>query len=146
MFKIVMSAWEKRLKQPLRPIYAPGVGGQIATQRLLAQPSDGYKCFDAITNVAVTTFFGQSRNYSLKDLHFFGTVAVEPSVLLVRKDSRFTNIWEFLKEARGGATPLKVGVGGSRTFYHLVSAAFKKEARANNMSLIIYSRRRRTKP
>jgi tripartite-type tricarboxylate transporter receptor subunit TctC len=138
LFRMVQPAWEKRLGRPIRPNFAPGAAGQIAVTQLLSHPADGYYFgLDAMTNLAVMVHFSKP-SFTLDDLDFIGTMQVEPVALLVRKDSRFRDIGQFLHEAQKGTQPVKVGIGGNRVFYHLVAAAFKKEAAANNMSLIIY--------
>jgi tripartite-type tricarboxylate transporter receptor subunit TctC len=139
LFRMVQPAWEKQLGRPIRPAFAPGAAGQIAVTQLLGQPADGHSfVLDAMTNLAVMIHYSRPEHFNLDSLAFIGTMMVEPVALLVRKDSRFTDIDAFMKEAREGTKPIKVGIGGNRVFYHLVAAAFKKEAKAGNLSLIIY--------
>lgn len=138
LLRMVQPAWEKELGQPLRPTFAPGAAGQIAVTQMLGQPLDGHAFgVDAITNLAVMVHYSQPKHFNLDSLAFIGTLQIEPVALLVRKDAPWTTIGAFLKDARAGRS-IKVGVGGNRVFYHLVAAAFKKEAGAADMPLITY--------
>ncbi len=116
--------WEKRTGQPLKAIFAPGAGGQIACTKIIGNPPDGYTTgFGSITNLQIMIHFNKPKNFGPESFVYLGTISVEPLAIIVRKDAKWKNFSELYEEAKNN--PINVGVATPRTYYHLAGLILK---------------------
>ena len=106
----------------------PGGSGAKATKHVLSKPADGYTLLDAW--VAPLIFVVVNRpgiGYSYEDFEPLGGVTIMPFTLVVRKDSPWKDLKEFVDYALKNPG-LKYNSAGELTVPHAVMATFLKEA------------------
>lgn len=117
--------WEKRLGQPIRPVFAPGPGNVLAATRVVSGPHDGYTLamVGAATN-AVAIQFLKPPNYSFGALSFIGTTYAGPLALFVGKDSPIRTIEELVEQST--KRRVTAGISGAREIYHIGGLMFNR--------------------
>ncbi|MFH1756952.1 MAG: tripartite tricarboxylate transporter substrate binding protein [Pseudomonadota bacterium] len=126
--RIICEEMSKILKQKITVTAMPGGSGAKAFHHVLSQPADGYTLLDGW--VAPLIFVVLNRpdiGYSYKDFVPIGHISFMPFTLVVRKDSPWKTLDEFVKHAR--ANPgMKYNATGAVSVPHAVMATFLKKA------------------
>ncbi|MBW1697684.1 MAG: tripartite tricarboxylate transporter substrate binding protein [Deltaproteobacteria bacterium] len=128
MGRIISEEMAKILGQKITVNAMPGGSGAKALKHVLSKRADGYLLIDAW--VAPLIFVVLNRpdiGYTHKDFEPIGHISFMPFTLVVRKDSPWKTLEEFVKYAR--ANPgLKYNATGAVSVPHAVMATFLKKA------------------
>lgn len=111
MLSMVRPLLEKNLKTTLVPIYKPGAGSDIALAELAQSKPDGYTVVISTTPQLPINPVVRQTQYKLDDLAFVANVVTDPGVLVVRAESPYKTLDDFIKGAKDN--PGKMGVGVS---------------------------------
>ncbi len=115
------------LRQPITVENLPGAGGQLAAQRALRAPADGYALF-ALSSATVTAGPILDKNAGfdpLKDFVPVATVATIPSVFFVRPDLPAQSLKDFIAAAKARPGGLTYASGGMGSAQHIGMEIFK---------------------
>ena len=128
MGRMIAEEMSKILGEKIIVNAMPGGSGAKALKHVLSQPADGYLLLDAW--VAPLVFVVLNRpdiGYTYSDFEPIGHISFMPFTLMVRKDSPWKNLDEFVKHAR--ANPgLSYSATGAVSVPHAVMATFLKKA------------------
>ena len=128
MGRMIAEEMSKILGEKIMVNAMPGGSGAKALKHVLSQPADGYLLLDAW--VAPLVFVVLNRpdiGYTYRDFEPIGHISFMPFTLVVRKDSPWKNLNEFVKYAR--ANPgLSYNATGAVSVPHAVMATFLKKA------------------
>ncbi len=111
----------------------PGGTGTVGSEYVARSAPDGYTVLFAFTSVIQAPALLPKVPYDIeRDFQAVSLVARTPIVLVVRADSPFRTLADFVNAARGGA-PASYGTFGNGSSYHIYGETFK---RAANIELI----------
>lgn len=128
--RAIAPEWEKRLGQPIRPVFAPGPGNVLAATRVVTSPPDGYTL--AMVGLAtndVAIQFLKPPNYTFGALSYIGTTYAGPLALFVGKDSPIKSIEDLVEQSK--RRRVTAGISGAREIYHIGGLMFNKAVGAN---------------
>ena len=112
------SVMEKSLKQPIVVTNRPGAGGAVGTAAAAKSAPDGYTILMSLSSVSIfpvsDRINGKTPSYELKDLAPIALVTADPTVLVVRTDSPWTTLKEFVESAK--AHPGKINYSSSGVY------------------------------
>jgi tripartite-type tricarboxylate transporter receptor subunit TctC len=115
-----------------------GAGGLIGTQYVANQPADGYTLL--VSHASVHIFATATRRTmpfdAVNDFTHLGLLVEAPMVLLVRAQSPFQTLEQYLTAAR--ARPVRYGSSGIGSANHLFGEMLKLEGRAPQHDHIPY--------
>jgi tripartite-type tricarboxylate transporter receptor subunit TctC len=98
------AAMEKFLKQKIVIDNKPGAGGGIGMSQVAKAKPDGYTLLMALSSISVIPeadrLLDRAPMYALKDLAPVALVSAEPTLLMVRADSPWKTVKEFVEDAR----------------------------------------------
>ena len=117
---------EDALGMPIAIVNRPGAGGVGAVKQVAGAKPDGHTLLYIGAGVAISQALFKPQPYDM--LESFApvcTVSSNDVLLLVRKDSRFTKLDDFIREAREKKGALMVGVSLLGTTQHLCAELFK---------------------
>lgn len=116
----------------------PGAGGLIGTEYVAKQPADGYTLL--VSHAAVHVFAAATRRTmpfdALNDFTHIGLLVEAPMVLVVRAQSPFQSLDEFVSAAR--TKPVRYGTSGIGSANHLFGELLKIEGRAPQLDHVPY--------
>ena len=108
----------------------PGAGGLIGTDYVAKQPADGYTLL--VSHAAVHVYAAATRRTmpfdALSDFTHIGMLVEAPMVLLVRAQSPFQTLDQYVGAAR--AKPVRYGTSGIGSANHLFGELLKIEGKA----------------
>ncbi|MCE9684029.1 tripartite tricarboxylate transporter substrate binding protein [Halomonas alkalisoli] len=126
-----------RLQQPLMEEhfgqgvtinYRTGGGGAVGWSHLKDQPADGYSMAAFSLPHIVTQPMVRSTGYETDDLKLVYTYHSTPQVLVVRQDSPYETLGDFLAAAEESPGAMTVGGTGEATGNHLAAVRLMKAA------------------
>ena len=116
----------------------PGAGGLIGTDDVAKQPADGYTLL--VSHAAVQVYAAVTRRTmpfdALNDFTHIGLLVEAPMVLVVRAQSPFQSLDEFVSAAR--TKPVRYGTSGIGSANHLFGELLKIEGRAPQLDHVPY--------
>ena len=108
----------------------PGAGGLIGTDYVSKQAADGYTLL--VSHAAVHVYAAATRRTmpfdALNDFTHIGMLVEAPMVLIVRAQSPFQNLEQYVAAAR--AKPVRYGTSGIGSANHLFGELLKIEGKA----------------
>jgi tripartite-type tricarboxylate transporter receptor subunit TctC len=108
----------------------PGSGGLIGTDHVAKQPADGYTLL--VSHAAVRVYAAATRRTmpfdALNDFTHMGMLVEAPMVLIVRAQSPFQSLDQYVAAAR--SQPVRYGTSGIGSANHLFGELLKIEGRA----------------
>jgi len=129
------TAW----KQPVIVQNKPGAGGQIAMSYVARSPADGYTL--AITSsgtVGVNPYLYKNLPYDpVKDFDHVTILADLPLILVVRNDSPFKTMEQFVVQAKAHPGVVSLGNAGVGSHQYLAASHFASQAGVS-LNLIPY--------
>lgn len=111
-------ALEKSLKHPVLVINRPGAGGATGTASVAKAAPDGYTILMALSSISIfpvsDRINGKAPAYELADFAPVALVTADPTVLVVRADSPYKTLADFVAAAK--ANPGKINYGSSGVY------------------------------
>jgi tripartite-type tricarboxylate transporter receptor subunit TctC len=106
----------------------PGGTGTVGTEYVVRSAPDGYTALFAFTSVVQAPALLPKMSFDIeKDLQAVSLVARTPIVLVVRADSPFRTLADFVRGAKGGAA-ISYGTFGNGSSYHVYGETLKRDA------------------
>jgi tripartite-type tricarboxylate transporter receptor subunit TctC len=109
---------EKSLKQPVVMVNRPGAGGAVGFASVAKAAPDGYTILMGLSSISIfpvsDRINGKAPAYELKDFAPIALVTADPTVLVVRTDSPYKTLKDFVDAAR--AHPGKINYSSSGVY------------------------------
>jgi tripartite-type tricarboxylate transporter receptor subunit TctC len=112
------AAMEKTLKQPIVVANRTGAGGAVGMAAAAKAPADGYTILMALSSISIfpvsDRINGKQPQYELADFAPIALVTADPTVLVVRTDSQYHTLKDFVAAAK--ANPGKINYSSSGVY------------------------------
>jgi tripartite-type tricarboxylate transporter receptor subunit TctC len=109
---------EKSLRQPIILINRPGAGGAVGMASVAKSAGDGYTLLMGLSSISIfpvsDRINGKEPAYELKDFAPIALVTADPTVLVVRTDSPYRTVKDFVDAAK--AKPGKINYSSSGVY------------------------------
>jgi tripartite-type tricarboxylate transporter receptor subunit TctC len=109
---------EKALHQPVVVVNREGAGGAIGMAAAAKAPADGYTILMALSSISIfpvsDRINGKEPAYELKDFAPIALITADPTVLVVRADSPYKTLKDFVAAAK--ANPGKINYSSSGVY------------------------------
>jgi tripartite-type tricarboxylate transporter receptor subunit TctC len=109
---------EKVLHQPVVVVNRTGAGGAVGMASVAKAPGDGYTILMALSSISIfpvsDRINGKAPSYELKDFSPVALVTADPTVLVVRADSPYKTLKDFVDAAK--ADPGKINYSSSGVY------------------------------
>lgn len=132
MLSMVRPHLEKVMKTTLVPVYKPGSGSDIALTELAMSRPDGYSVVISCTPQVPINAVVRETAYKISDMVFVANVITDPGVLVVRTESPYKTVADFVKAMQEKPGKVSVGVssapGDDWFAIHMLQGAAKAEA------------------
>ena len=126
----VAAMMEKELGTTVAIEYKPGASTQVGLTALTQSKPDGYTSAIISVPSSAITYLDPSRNapYGRKDFQPIGAIVADPESLVVRQDSPFKTLKDFVDAAKAKPDTIKVGTQGPGAMAHLAGITFQQAA------------------
>jgi tripartite-type tricarboxylate transporter receptor subunit TctC len=112
------ASMEKTLKQPVVVVNRAGAGGAVGMTAAAKAPPDGYTVLMTLSSISIfpvsDPINGKPAPYELADFAPIALVTADPTVLVVRADSPYRTIQDFIAAAK--ANPAKINYSSSGVY------------------------------
>jgi tripartite-type tricarboxylate transporter receptor subunit TctC len=112
------ASMEKTLGQPVLIVNRPGAGGAIGTTAAAKAAPDGYTILMTLSSISIfpvsDPIEGKPAPYQISDFMPIALVTADPTVLVVRADSPYKTIQDFIAAAK--ANPGKINYSSSGVY------------------------------
>src|SRR6476646_1941866 len=109
---------EKSLKQPVVIVNRTGAGGALGMREVARAATDGYTILMGLSSISIFPVServnGKQPAYELKDFAPIALVTADPTVLVVRADSPYKSVKDFVAAAK--ANPGKINYSSSGVY------------------------------
>jgi tripartite-type tricarboxylate transporter receptor subunit TctC len=109
---------EKSLKQPVVIVNRTGAGGALGMREVARAAPDGYTILMGLSSISIFPVServnGKQPAYELKDFAPIALVTADPTVLVVRADSPYKSVKDFVAAAK--ANPGKINYSSSGVY------------------------------
>ncbi len=109
---------EKFLKQPVVVVNRPGAGGAVGMGVVAKAAPDGYTILMGLSSISIFPVSDRLNNktpaYEMKDFAPVALVSADPTVLVVRADSPYKSLADFVAAAK--ANPGKINYSSSGVY------------------------------
>src|SRR3954452_14007633 len=109
---------EKSLRQPVVMLNREGAGGAVGFAAAAKAPPDGYTILMGLSSISIfpvsDRINGKAPPYELKDFAPIALVTADPTVLVVRTDSPYRSVKDFVEAAK--ANPGKINYSSSGVY------------------------------
>ena len=109
---------EKNLRQPVVMVNKPGAGGAVGMASVAKGPTDGYTILMGLSSISIfpvsDRINGKTPSYELSDFAPIALVTADPTVLVVRTDSPYNTLKDFVDAAK--ANPGKINYSSSGVY------------------------------
>jgi putative tricarboxylic transport membrane protein len=113
MLSMVRPQLEKVLNTTFVPVYKPGAGSDIALTELAMSKPDGYTVVISCTPMVPINAHVRETSYKTSDLAFVANVVNDPGILVVRAESPYKTLADFIKAAKDKPGTVSVGVASA---------------------------------
>jgi putative tricarboxylic transport membrane protein len=113
MLSMIRPQLERVLKTTLVPVYKPGSGSDIALTELAVSKPDGYTVVVTTTPMIPINAYVRETAYKISDLGFVANVVTDPGILVVRAESPYKTLADFIRAAREKPATVSVGVASA---------------------------------
>jgi tripartite-type tricarboxylate transporter receptor subunit TctC len=113
MLSMVRPLLEKNLKTTLIPVYKPGAGSDIALTELAGSKGDGYTTVISCTPQVPINPLVRQTQYKMTDLALAANVVTDPGIFVVRAESPYKTVADFVKAAKEQPGKLSLGVSSA---------------------------------
>ena len=112
------SVMQKSLKQPVVVVNRTGAGGVVGMAYVAKAPADGYTILMGLSSISIfpvsDRINGKTPQYELKDFAPIALVTADPTVLVVRAESPYKTVKDFVAAAK--AKPGKINYSSSGVY------------------------------
>ena len=109
---------EKTLKQPIVVVNRTGAGGALGIREAARAAPDGYTILMGLSSISIfpasERVNGKPPSYEMKDFAPIALVTADPTVLVVRADSPYKSVKDFVDAAK--ANPGKINYSSSGVY------------------------------
>ncbi|MFL6655291.1 MAG: tripartite tricarboxylate transporter substrate binding protein, partial [Sulfurifustis sp.] len=123
---------QKILKQPVVVLNRPGAGGSVGTASVASAKPDGYTLLMALssisTNPEADRVAGRTPAFELKQLIPIALVSADPTVFMVRADSRYKTMKDVIDDAKKRPNDITYASSGNYGTYHVATEMFAHAA------------------
>jgi tripartite-type tricarboxylate transporter receptor subunit TctC len=113
MLSMIRPQLERVLKTTLVPVYKPGSGSDIALTELAMSKPDGYTVVVTTTPMIPINAYVRETSYKIADLGFVANVVTDPGILVVRAESPYKTLTDFIQAAKEKPATISVGVASA---------------------------------
>ena len=128
----VAEALGRELKQPVLVENRAGAGGALGIGVAARAPADGYTLLMSLSSISILPeadkILGRKPAYQLSQFKPIARFTADPTVLVVRADSRWKTFAEFLADARAHPGTYNYGSSGNYGTMHVPMEMLKAEA------------------
>ncbi|KAB2911776.1 MAG: tripartite tricarboxylate transporter substrate binding protein [Hyphomicrobiaceae bacterium] len=128
----VAAAMEKILKQPVVVSNRPGAGGAVGMSLAANAKPDGYTILMALSSISIIPeadkLFGRQPTYRMDQLAPVALVTADPTVLMVRADSPWKTVKDFVEDARKRPGEISFSSSGIYGTLHMAMEMFAHSA------------------
>lgn len=127
----------KFFSKPIIVINKPGAAGSIGHQEGARAPADGYKLTMVTPEISLALLQGIGKA-RYQDFTYVARLNMDPIVLIVRSDSPWKTLEEFMAHAKANPDAVPVGNSGKGATYHLAAVALEQKTglRFNNIPYV----------
>lgn len=109
---------EKSLKQPVVVVNRTGAGGALGMSQVAKAPADGYTILMGLSSISIFPVSDRINErqpmYEMKDFAPIALISSDPTVLVVRTDSPYKTLKDFVDAAK--ANPGKINYSSSGVY------------------------------
>ena len=109
---------EKSLKQPVVMVNRPGAGGAVGFATVAKAAPDGYTILMGLSSISIfpvsDRINGKTPSYEMSELAPIALITADPTVLVVRADSPYQTLKDFVDAAK--AEPGKINYSSSGVY------------------------------
>lgn len=127
IFRALAATTGKYLGKAVIVVNRPGGGGTVGVVEAMKAPPDGYTLLSAITPLTILPHQVKTT-FTYKDFEPVINVVKDPGMFLVRSDSPWKSLGEFIDYAKKNPEMITVGNSGAGGGVHLIALAFEKSA------------------
>lgn len=126
--RILISEAQKNFPQPFVIVNKPGADGEIGYTELLKAKPDGYTIGFINLPTFVSIPLQRKTNFKKEDAAAIMNHVYDPGVLVVREDSKWHNLQEFVEDAKANPDTITISNNGTGASNHIGAAHFAYEA------------------
>lgn len=126
--RILISEAQKSFEQPFVIVNKPGADGEIGYTELLKSAPDGYTIGFINLPTFVSIPLQRKTNFQKDDAQAIMNHVYDPGVLVVKGDSKWNTLEEFVEDAKANPGTLTVSNNGTGASNHIGAAHFAHEA------------------
>jgi tripartite-type tricarboxylate transporter receptor subunit TctC len=112
------ASMQKTLKQPVVVVNRTGAGGAVGMAAVAKAPADGYTILMALSSISIfpvsDRINGKQPAYEMNEFAPIALVSADPTVLVVRADSQYKTLKDFVDAAK--ANPGKINYSSSGVY------------------------------
>jgi tripartite-type tricarboxylate transporter receptor subunit TctC len=127
IFRALAATTGKYLGKAVVVINRPGGGGTVGATEVAQAKPDGYTLLSAITPLTILPHMVKTA-FTYKSFDPVINVVKDPGMFLVKSDSPWKSLKEFLDYAKKNPDMITVGNSGAGGGVHLIALAFEKAA------------------
>jgi tripartite-type tricarboxylate transporter receptor subunit TctC len=128
----VAEALSRELRQPIVVENRAGAGGALGIGVAARAPADGYTVLMSLSSISILPeadkLLGRKPAYQLSQFKPIARFTADPTVLVVRADSRWKTLADFLADARKNPGTYNYGSSGNYGTMHVPMEMLKAEA------------------
>jgi tripartite-type tricarboxylate transporter receptor subunit TctC len=126
------AAMQKLLRQPVVVINRTGAGGAVGMAAVAKAPPDGYTILMALSSISIfpvsDRINGKQPQYELGDFAPIALVTADPTVLVVRADSPYRTLKDFVDAAKAHPGRINYSSSGVYGTLHVAMEIFANAA------------------
>lgn len=126
--RILMAEAQKNFPQPFVIVNKPGADGEIGYTELLDAKPDGYTIGFINLPTFVSLPLQRQTKYKIEDIEPIMNHVYDPGVLVVKADSQFATVEDFVAYAKENPEKLTISNNGTGASNHIGAADFAYEA------------------
>ncbi len=127
IFRALAATTGKYLGKAVIVVNRPGGGGTVGVTEVSQAKPDGYTLLSGITPLTILPYQVKTT-FTYKSFEPIINVVKDPGMFLVRSDSPWKSLSEFLDYAKKNPEMITVGNSGAGGGVHLIALAFEKTA------------------
>src|SRR5881397_2842243 len=120
------------LKQPVVVVNRTGAGGAVGMASVAKAAADGYTLLMSLSSISIfpvsDRINGKPPAYELKDFAPVALVTADPTVLVVRADSRYKTVKDFVDAAKANPGKINYSSSGVYVTLHVAMEIFANAA------------------